>query len=555
MNRVLPGALAVAWLACLSALAAAPAVPIAGGAQERGRRPISLFETSDNCMACHNGLTLSSGEDVSIGASWRATMMANSARDPYWQASVRRETLDHPTATADVEDECAVCHMPMARTQSVAGGRKGRVFANLPIGHGDSEEARLAGDGVSCTMCHQIRPDKLGTPDSFTGGFVVDTTTRFGERPVFGPFQIDKGRTRIMHSSSAFVPTEGAHVRQSELCATCHTLYTQARGPRGEALGKLPEQVPYLEWKHSAFRERQSCQACHMPVVTEKTRIASVLGEERDGYARHVFRGGNFFMLRMLNRFRAGLGVTAPAPELEAAALATMEHLGSETASVAVAQSISPEGRLLVDVTVRNLTGHKLPTAYPSRRAWIHLTVRTRDGRVAFESGAITPSGAIQGNDNDADATRAEPHYVEIRKADEVQIYESIMTEPSGAITTGLLRATGYVKDNRLLPDGFDKTTAEPDIAVRGAARDDPDFVAGGDRIRYAPEVAAGDGPFRIEAELCYQPIGFRWARNLDTYDAPEPRRFVAYYTAMAPSSMHVLARATSGRVGSGLIR
>jgi hypothetical protein len=540
----------VVWVACLSALvAAAPRAERGTAAAQRPRHPISLFETSDNCMACHNGLSLASGEDVSIGAGWRATMMANSARDPYWQASVRRETIDHPTAGAEIEDECSVCHMPMSRTTSVANGGKGRVFANLPIGHGDSEEARLAADGVSCTMCHQIRPDKLGTRESFTGGYVVDAAARFGERPVFGPFQIDKGRTRIMHSSSAFVPTEGTHVRQSELCATCHTLYTQARGPNGDALGQLPEQVPYLEWKHSAFREKQSCQACHMPVVNEKTRIASVLGEEREGYSRHVFRGGNFFMLRMLNRFRSALGVTAPAPELEAAAQATMQHLETEAASIGVAQSISPEGRLLVDVTVRNLTGHKLPTAYPSRRAWIHLTVRTRDGRIAFESGAITPSGAIQGNDNDADATRAEPHYREIRLPDEVQIYESILTEPSGAITTGLLRATGYRKDNRLLPDGFDKTTAEPDIAVHGDAREDADFAAGGDRVRYAPDVNAGDGPFRIEAELCYQPIGFRWARNLESYDAAEPRRFVSYYSTMAQASMQVLARARTSSI------
>src|SRR5262249_20059160 len=162
------------------------------------------------------------------------------------------------------------------------------------------------------------------------------------------------------------------------------------------------------EWEHSAYRERQSCQACHMPVVAEKTRIASVLGEEREGYARHIFRGGNFFVLRMLNRYRASLGVIAPAPELEAAAQATAQHLQSETASIELSQSTTPDGRLVVDVAVRNLTGHKLPTAYPSRRAWIHLTVRGSDGRVRFESGAMTPDGRIQGNDNDADASKFE---------------------------------------------------------------------------------------------------------------------------------------------------
>ena len=37
-----------------------------------------LFQTSDRCFACHNGLTTSAGEDVSIGFSWRPTMVANS---------------------------------------------------------------------------------------------------------------------------------------------------------------------------------------------------------------------------------------------------------------------------------------------------------------------------------------------------------------------------------------------------------------------------------------------------------------------------------------------
>ena len=53
---------------------------------------------------------------------------------PYWQAAVRRETLDHPAAAAAIEDECAKCHMPMAHlTAHVAGGR-GEIFAHLPVG-------------------------------------------------------------------------------------------------------------------------------------------------------------------------------------------------------------------------------------------------------------------------------------------------------------------------------------------------------------------------------------------------------------------------------------
>lgn len=508
-----------------------------------------LFATSDACLACHNDLSTPSGEDVSIGTAWRATMMANSARDPYWQASVRREVLDHPAHRRDIENECATCHMPMLRAQARAEGRDAAVLARLPLGAAGDDDDRLAADGVSCTVCHQIGAERLGDPSSFNGRFAVDTTTPFGARAVFGPHEVDRGRTRIMHSASAFVPTQRAHVRSSELCATCHTLYTEALDPAGRVVGRLPEQVPYLEWKHSAYARgdgARSCQGCHMPVAAESTAISGVWGRKRAGVARHEFLGGNFFVLRMLNRYRAELGVTAPARELESAAGRTVAHLATDAARVAIDSPRVAEGRLVADVVVRNLAGHKLPTAYPSRRAWLHVTVRDRTGAVVFESGRVDARGAIAGNDNDADPAAFEPHHREIARPDEVQVYESVMVDARGAVTTGLLSAVRYAKDNRVLPAGFDKRTAAGDVAVRGGAAEDPDFAAGVDRVRYAVAVPPGAGPFVVEAALLYQPIGFRWARNLDADgrgDAAEIARFRTYYDATARASWTTLAR------------
>jgi hypothetical protein len=507
-----------------------------------------LFATSDACLACHNDLATASGEDVSIGTAWRATMMANSARDPYWQASVRREVLDHPAHRRDIENECATCHMPMLRAQARVEGRDAAVLARLPLGGADDDD-RLAADGVSCTVCHQIGAERLGDPAGFNGRFAVDTTTPFGARAVFGPHEVDRGRTRIMRSASEFVPTQGAHVRSSELCATCHTLYTQALDSGGSVVGRLPEQVPYLEWRHSAYARgdgARSCQGCHMPAVAESTAISGVWGRKRGGLARHEFLGGNFFVLRMLNRYRAELGVAAPARELEAAARRTVEHLASDAARVGIDSLRVAGGYLVADVVVRNLTGHKLPTAYPSRRAWLHVTVRDGTGAVVFESGRVDPGGAIAGNDNDADPAAFEPHRREITRADEVQVYESVLVDARGAVTTGLLSAVRYAKDNRVLPAGFDKRTAAADVAVRGDAAADPDFAAGADRVRYAVAVPPGAGPFHVEAALLYQPIGFRWARNLDDGGrdgAAEIARFRTYYDATARSSWTTLAR------------
>jgi hypothetical protein len=437
--------------------------------------------------------------------------------------------------------------MPMARAQAHESGAKGQVFAHLPIGRGEGEDDRLAADGVSCSLCHQITNERFGTRESFVGGFVLKRPAGIAPRTMFGPFAVEESRASVMHSVTASKPEESKHVQQSELCATCHTLITEAFGPSGEVVGSIPEQVPYQEWLHSSYREQRSCQSCHMPAAAGPLRVASVLGEMRDEMRRHTFVGGNFLMLRILNRFRGELGVAALPQELDASASRTIRQLESDTATLAISPLSSANGTLQFTVDVRNDTGHKLPTGYPSRRAWLHVTVRDARGTAVFESGAIEPSGVIRGNANDADPLTFEPHYSEISRPDQVQIYESIIADLQGQPTTGLLRATQFVKDNRLLPRGFDKGTAEADIAVYGAARQDADFLDTGDRVRYAVDMRTASGPFTVDVELRFQPIGFRWADNLRGYAAAaEPARFVSYYGTMAAGSSTVLAHAVA---------
>jgi hypothetical protein len=285
-----------------------------------------------------------------------------------------------------------------------------------------------------------------------------------------------------------------------------------------------------------------------MPEVEEETRVAVTLGMPREKVSRHVFVGGNFFMLRVLNRFRNELGVMALPTEFETAAARTIDHLKTKTAKVTIEQMTSlPDGRLQIDLSVENQGGHKFPTAYPSRRAWLHVTVKDRNNRTVFESGALNPDGSIQGNDNDSDATRFEPHYTEITGADQVQIYEDIMVGTNNVPTTGLLTAVRFIKDNRLLPKGFDKRAVEQEIAPQGEAMADANFAGGGDKIRYVVP-ANGQGPFQVEAELWFQPISYRWANNLRSYNAMEPQRFTRYYDAMSSGSAVMIDRASGAR-------
>jgi hypothetical protein len=501
--------------------------------------PMSLFRASDTCMACHNGLITPSGQDVSFGFDWRSSIMANSARDPYWHAAVRREVIDHPQAQAAIENECAKCHMPMASFEARAGGQQGSVFKHLPVAQRLTATDRLAADGVSCTLCHQIDEKNFGQPSSFTGGYLVSTAA--GDRPMFGPFIVDAGLTKIMHSATGFIPTQASHLQKSEMCATCHTLITHAFGAKGEVIGELPEQIPYEEWLQSGYPGAQTCQSCHMPVVQEPVAISSVLGEPRTGISRHVFIGGNFFMLRMLNRYRAELGVEALPAELKASAERTIFFLQNQTAKLSLQEIELVQNMLNATVVIENLAGHKLPTAYPSRRVWLQFTVRDRTGKQIFESGAFLPEGMIRGNDNDLDASKYEPHYQEIHREDQVQIYESMMVDSEGTITTGLLFGVRFVKDNRLLPAGFDKQKSKPDTAVHGDAANDPDFTGGSDRVVYRVNTTGHESPFQIDVKLWYQPIAFRWAQNLRPYEAVETKRFVTYYESMASESAVVI--------------
>ncbi|MCK7480376.1 MAG: cytochrome c family protein [Candidatus Moduliflexus flocculans] len=376
-----------------------------------------LFIASDRCLACHNGLVTPRGEDISIGADWRASMMANAARDPYWQAAVRREILSHPKAAAAIEHECSACHMPMAATQAKADGGQGRVFVHLPVVPASGPGPALAVDGVSCTVCHQIGRDKLGAKESFTAGFVVDTAAPWGSRKIFGPYDVDKGRQRVDELVVGIPAREsGPHPGLGALRHLPHALHPRLRRERG-GRRRVPRAGP-LSRMEAQRLQRPDELRCPATCPKSKGRRPSPRpsASPAKNVARHVFRGGNFFMPKLLNRHR-------DEPRRRGRAARAGDDVGpDDVPSAAVRRPRSPSAerrsrraRSGPWSTVGNLAGHKLPSAYPSRRAWVHFTVLDGSGATVFESGRFEADGSIAGNDNDADRTRFEPHYAEIR--------------------------------------------------------------------------------------------------------------------------------------------
>jgi mono/diheme cytochrome c family protein len=507
-----------------------PALPV-----ERG----DLFSTSGVCSACHTQMIDTSGVNVSNDLLWSPTMMANAARDPYWQASVRSETLSHPEYQAVIEDKCATCHMPMARFTAAWEGGQGLVLDDgflTPV----HTLRMLALDGVSCTLCHQIARTELGQPESFSGKFSIDTERPPGERLAYGPYAVGQNLRQMMQTVSGFVPVQSPHVHRSQLCATCHTLYTPTVDVGGEIVGDFPEQVPYLEWAYSGYRHTRACQDCHMPLAEGSVRLSTTGGPPRSPFYQHIFVGGNAYMLGVLRTYGEELGVFALEEHFDAKIADTLDQLQQRTAVLTLEGATLSRGQLVADVLVESLVGHKFPTGFPSRRVWIHLAVQDAGGVVVFESGAVAADGSIVGNDNDAAPDRFEPHYATITRADEVQIYEAIMSDTQGRVTTTLLSGAGYFKDNRLLPGGFQKQVRYAAVAVQGAAAEDDDFVGGSDRVHYVIDLGSASGPFALTVELLYQSVGYRWVQKLQSHAASEPARFLRYYDAVSNQPVRI---------------
>ena len=487
-----------------------------------------LVAASGECSACHSGLDNGEGIDYSFDTNWRSSMMAHSGKDPYWLATMSSEIQKYPQQQALIEGVCVKCHMPLAYFDSLVNQYP---IGILGEGFRDSEHPLhdLAADGVSCTLCHQIRAENLGQENSFSGGYIIDD--KMSTRIAYGPNEIIPEPMRIMVDGSGYEPRGSEHTRESEICAVCHTLYTPYFDENSAAAGEFPEQMTYLEWENSAYNSETTCQSCHMPKITGNIPSSSEWGPLGKYIRLHSFSGANVFMLQLLNDNAESLLLTAEDAQMQSAIERASAKLQEETASVQISEIDLTDNTLSWDVSITTKTGHKFPSGFPSRRAWLHVMVRDDAGNLVFESGGVQADGLIVGNDNDIDPAKYEPHYTQITNPEQVQIYEPIMLNSQGQVTTSVVEAASYAKDNRLLPTGFDPASASIDIAPYGVAIGDNDFLAGGDTTHYTIE--PGDSPgasFTIQVELLYQSIGYRWAENLRPHDTLEGGTFLSMY-------------------------
>jgi Cytochrome c554 and c-prime len=509
------------------------------------------FREAIDCALCHSNsdraTAMRDAKERPIGPYdlWQASMMANSARDPFWRAVLSAEVVATPSQKALIEEKCTRCHAPMAAPAPESP--QGDVLAYLKNG---DQRSRLGLDGVSCTVCHQITEKGLGTDASFTGHFEINR-----ESKIFGPHADPV--TMPMQNHVGFTPTQGSHILKSGLCATCHTVITTSTDATGATVGgDFHEQSPYLEWRNSAFNDEvanpdpqaSSCQACHMPTRdVEGNEIATRLAHNPGGrdfpflkprspFGQHTFSGANTLMKQILRDNADSLGVVASAKAFNESIEQSRQFLKTRTATVDLKQSDSDSTKLTMTVTIRNLAGHKLPTAYPSRRVWIHLLVTDSIGNLVFSSGQYNTNGELTDEKNnvlDSELVGGpiNTHKQIINRPSDAQVYETIMADAKGEPAFTLLWGASYVKDNRLLPLGWKADHADGAATRAYGVESDQDFVAGGDSVIYQiPALERGN--YSVTAKLMFQVISPRHANELFRYDTPEVNAFKKMFQA-----------------------
>ncbi len=486
----------------------------------------ALFAGSGQCETCHasNGTAnwSASWGDVSQTTLWQASMMANAGRDPYWQAKVTSEVSLFPQHQALIEDICTTCHSPIGRTQAHWNGETSYSLAAM-------QASAIAKDGVSCTVCHQIQDVNMGSPASYDGNYTITDI-----RKAFGPFDAMQGG--LMQSVVNYQPLWSPHMRSSEMCATCHTLITAAFDSAGNIVGEFVEQAPYIEWKNSVYEDQNvECQGCHMAELDEPIKVTTLppFIDPRDTVHLHDMVGGNAFMLQILKDNAAAIGATFTNSAMDTTLARTFRMLKHQTVELTF-ETQQQGDTLAVEVLVRNKTGHKFPTAYPARRAWLHVRVMDATATVVFESGQYNADGIITHED-----PSFEPHHDVIRAGNDIQIYELVAADCAGHVTHSLLKSYQAVKDNRLAPLGFLESDATYDtVRIVGDAENDPNFNienategSGTDRITYRLPWQ-GTGPLTVTVEMVFQSVNPRAADYLFSFNTTEVNAFEAMYMA-----------------------
>lgn len=485
----------------------------------------ATFQSAGRCDHCHGydpeGIASVSGKagDINVVDDWSSTMMANSAKDPFWRAKVSHEVMTFPSLQQEIETTCTKCHAPMGNYDASMNGNPHYSIAEM-LGDG------VALDGVSCLACHKQMPQPEVA--QHTGKLYFNTTNHvYGqyESPLISP----------MAEYTGLIPEHAQHISDSKLCAGCHSLITETVDNSGNITdNKFIEQATWHEWLNSSYSvQGTSCQSCHMP-HNEGPNVILAAGydtEPRPGFALHTLAGGNSLMLRILRDNREALDIYASDAQFNETINATNDLLQNHSVLLEVDEINRTADTLFIDVKLTNLTGHKLPSGYPSRRMSVEFVVNDDMGNEIFRSGGFDENYYETGEDN------IEPHHNLITDEGQVQIYEMVMGDMDGNETTILNKAYNSLKDNRLVPTGFSSTHPQYDTTQVILGINDADFNhdptegSGTDVIHYHIPLNGYTGHASVATKAWYQSLPPTWMEEIFASSTPEIESFETMFS------------------------
>ncbi len=526
---------------------------------DNGKPVHGVFQSSFYCYTCH-------GSADDIWPSYMGTMMANSMRDPLFNAQFAISVAGYDYLQAQgvsshggefAADFCIRCHSPNAWQGGRSGFEGDGVTSAFTPGVYDHNHS-FDMEGVMCDTCHRttdyvgnVSPSRFRTPGQPDNSQLVISqatgkrgpypgtysyghaggTTGYGAHvgPVTGTFVPPVAHMPPTQPGSAVSPAHdtehGANLGESTFCGSCHNI-TQPES--GHAIERT-----YTEWLNSAYSDpnspdHQSCQDCHMPAQSNAMGctlagldpLYGPWNKVRSALRQHEFVGGNAWIPQILklmypqvdlpwtsgNNFQGGYHFGPPSRnQLYDTVTTRAINKLKESADVDLTASEPTPGTISAAVTVTNLTGHKLPTGYvEGRQMWIQIEALDAAGTPFWQSGTLDANSELI----------ADP---------QLKIYESKhgMNYPA----LGLYGETFHfalnnitVKDNRIPPKG---ATLIKGIGGTGAY--DPNLAPwpeGGlypdnqhwDTTLYQIPVPAGvTRPIKVRATVLYQTSSFEY--------------------------------------------
>jgi hypothetical protein len=347
------------------------------------------------CAGCHDDFDPTSNHEP--WPLWAGSMMGQASRDPLFWAALDVANNDAP----GVGDWCLRCHVPegwfAGRSEPPDGSEDGcGLFGPLDSIFSDF-------NGVSCHVCHraEVNPSPPPGQQPFyleNGQLWLDDSDcdGFGEPCRAGPYDYTGGGASPPPHAWRYSPY---HI-STDLCGGCHNVTSPTHNLIDQGIDtgvRFPIERTEIEWSQSDYAVAgsgfQNCQSCHMPDALEDPVFACIdQATNRSGdLPQHIFVGGNAWIPEVLRLEYPNLGLDT---ELAATRDAALDMLQMRTATLDVSSVELARGGapLHVDVTVTNLSGHKLPTGYPEgRRMWIQVEARDANDELVWESGGWDP--------------------------------------------------------------------------------------------------------------------------------------------------------------------